>query len=126
MNQSIFRIQDQNGEGIYRGRYVRVEDYVCDISRHPTPNRDSKLKETAAHLFDESGDFEGIDFIFGFESIVQLRAWFYNDEIFSYLNDEGFVLVEMVGEIYHGNCQSIIDGSTAEIVKTFSLLEIPS
>lgn len=103
-----------------------MEDYVDDTSRHPTPSRDSKLKETAAHLFDEFGWFCGDTFIFGFESIAQLRAWFYNDEIFSYLDNEGFVLVEMVGEIYHGNCQSVIKRSTAEIVKTFSLLAIPS
>lgn len=127
MNGTIYRIENSLGEGAYRGRpWVSIEDYIyTDTNSHPNPNNDSGLKMNAPHLYND-GYFEASEFFFGFSSISQLKAWFYNDKLLETFDRSGYFLVELEGEVYHGNAQSVINKSTSILKNRTSLLDICS
>ena len=127
MNGTIYRIENSLGEGAYRGRpWVSIEDFCPDADNHPSPNRDSGLRASAPHLYDDCGFFMEGEFFFGFSSISQLKAWFYNDKLLEEFDKKGYFLVELEGEVYHGNAQSVINKSTSILKNKTSLLDICS
>jgi hypothetical protein len=105
----FYRIQNKAGHGPYHSNCLfctgfTPDKYTCE--RHPAPSQDSQLVanfKASKYKGDvgRSGDVR--PFIFGFSSIEQLRAWFFADEVLSYLFDNGFSLWESNCEIFAGN-----------------------
>lgn len=124
---TIYRIQDAEGRGPYRGT-CDIQCWFNDSERHPIPMRDSKLRKTASHLFDTEcyTTFDAPDFIFGYSSLDQLRAWFYKDEPLRILHDKGYKLLHLEGECYHGNSQAVINKTTMKVLSKTSLLTLLS
>ena len=128
---TIYRIEDIKGRGPYRG-VCDIQSAFDDEPRHPVPRNDSKLCETASHLFrkDPYGPYGAIfdapNFVFGYSSIKQLRAWFYKDEPLRILHKNGYSLLHLEGECYHGNSQAIINKTTMKVLSTTSLLTLLS
>ena len=125
----VFRIEDEKGCGVYRGEtnlynYRKYGDFTRDRV-HPVPKCDSKLMQSipkCGKRLDcfgvEEPKFKWIfNFVFGFSSIEQLRAWFYEDEVIEWLHENGFSLVVYEGIAYHGNCQSIVRQGSKQIQK---------
>lgn len=127
---SFYRVQKENGCGVYRGNGclgdpepvggdLFEELYSCD--KHPTPMNDSELvrsmKKAGANLIksewfnDFLMDHKFIKpYIFGFSSLEQFNSWFYNDEIKKGLKEMDYKLyhVKRAKSVLKGNSQSII------------------
>lgn len=136
---TVYRIEDADGDGVYRGavslyNYPQFNEFSQD-RRHPVPREDSKLMnalpKTAKEPDEFSRDLMTIrrkwieSFIFGFSSLGQLRAWFYDDTVLEWLHDNGFKLVAYEGVAYHGNAQSIIRKKSKKI-NEYSLMNLLS
>lgn len=134
----FFRIHDNLniGKGCYYSdrhslSVQRCGDYEEDLSRHPIPEDDSKLLRSFEKLTDEQR-FECLriatisDYHFGFKSIDQFRAWFYDDNVVLWLHNQNYVLTEF--EVSTDNChvgysQMIAILSECKLVKSYSLRE---
>ena len=93
--------------------------------RHPSPSEDSRLWEGLKQKENDSlPDLK--QYLFGFSSIAQLRAWFFDDEVLRHLHEKGFVLVEFDCKIVNGNSQvvSLKEDVAAASKKESSLLSL--
>lgn len=125
----VYRIEDESGCGVYRGtRSLYNYEKFCEFEKdrvHPMPRKDSKLMASLPKRSREIGFFgeESIkslflsEFVFGFSSPEQLRAWFYEDEVLVWLGMNGFSLVVYNGYAHHGNSQSIVKKGSKKIQK---------
>jgi hypothetical protein len=121
---NFFRVENEDHEGMYRGKnYLRSDDYEFSETLHPCPRFDELLKLNAPHLFDGWG-WKGTEFIFGFDSLAQLRRWIYSNQILELLHSRGFFLSEMFGEVIVGNTQAVIFEPTAKRLNKKSLLTL--
>ena len=127
VNQSdlIYRIEDAECYGMYRGEYWEGLDDVKSGERHPAPHNDSKLLNENPDLFHgvEFPSFGSPSFIFGFSSPEQLRNWIYWDEWFVALSAAGYRLSIYRGDVRHGYTQAVIDKNTAELLGSYDLVE---
>lgn len=98
----VYRIEGENGDGIYRGKYCRDNPMDWIPSKHPGPARDSLLVDNANVIRqNDDADFVCLDFcdwimmskyIFGFASTEQLRNWIFNDMWLWRMEERGFRL----------------------------------
>lgn len=97
----IYRIEDSNGYGPYRGSdesYNLIKHHENTSSKRPTFGDDYRLTVNKSSV-DEIGIsltdlIERMDdYVFGFSSITQLRNWF-NDTDILRLSEVGFDVVE--------------------------------
>ena len=108
----FYRIENKAGHGPYHSNSLftagfKMEKYSGD--RHPSPSQDSALWEglKAAQNCGSTGFPDVHPYIFGFSSLEQLRAWFFADEVLTYLHEQGFRLYESEVERIAGNSQAI-------------------
>jgi hypothetical protein len=129
MHGQIFRIEDEDGKGVYTSPKVCASHLVCEImglsslgtSRHPEPYRDSLL---VSNIRESCGFVTMSDYKFGFESIEKLRTWFFNDQGLKYLHECGLFISEYFGEVFHGRTQSVIDQYSMVLKRSFSILSL--
>lgn len=126
---NFYRVQKENGCGVYRTNGTRDREVASDrvrtlysISRHPVPLEDSKLvrsmRRAGAVLVESKWlekrlkmDFDFIEkYIFGFSSMKALESWFFNDDIKSQLKSMGYKIfvLKNVNSVLKGSTQSII------------------
>jgi len=128
MKDKIFRIENLEKRGIYRGPdWDGVYDTVAGSKIHPSPHNDSKLLDENKDLFYsfdvDEWRFLADEFVFGFSSIDQLRRWLYNDAWLRSLDEKGYMLSIYEGDVRHGHTQAVIDKSTAELVEQHKISE---
>jgi hypothetical protein len=96
----VYRIEDVNGGGIYRGDFSGQNPMgTWSSERHPAPRNDSLLvhhinnTRGSRELTLEISDWvEHHNYIFGFASPEQLRAWVYEDLWITQMQRRGFRL----------------------------------
>lgn len=128
MKDKIFRIENLEKRGIYRGPdWDGVYETVSASSRHPAPHKDSKLLDENKDLFCsidiDEWRFLADEFVFWFSSIDQLRRWLYNDAWLRSLDEKGYMLSIYEGDVRHGHTQAVIDKSTAQLVEQHKISE---
>jgi hypothetical protein len=132
MNTTTFyRIQNATGAGPYRSNCLVVAGFTMDKwtgPRHPSPLQDSELTKNfkLKYIRDTGYSMDLRPFLFGFSSIAQLRAWFFDDDVLKYLHEKGFTLVESNCEIVAGNSQAMASKNSFEFSdkKESSLLSL--
>ena len=134
----FFRIHHSSDitQGCYRAgctnNLLSYYAYSTNWKKHPPPYEDSKLYQSLLNSPDYDGfDYENllIKYHFGFTSLEQLKAWFYNEDWLEWLDEQGFILSEFecddVPEMFiAGNSQAIAKLDCAIQLKTISLLEL--
>jgi len=134
----IFRIEDQDGGGIYRGDKSHLNPISSFSStRHPMPVDDSKLVEGVNRIRNDgrvnswiSDVIESEGYIFGFGNTEQLRNWTYKDSWLWQLNENGFRLAVFEFDDYQdgrdfilGHTQAIFFREKARQVSYFNIAE---
>lgn len=123
----IYRIEDADGKGVYasgKNWIGKSESNRGFPDRHPVPSRDLKLKMENPDLFCRDGYyFIGLEFIFGFSSVEQLKKWFLDESWLLSLHINGFVLAIYSGEVRIGDTQAVIKKETACLVEKISILD---
>lgn len=111
----VYRLEHtETGSGVYDFTTDVVE---FDSSRHPLPHFDTKLQSSLQNR-------PIYRYHFGFSSIDQLRAWFYNDDWLYKLSLKGVVLsVYAAKEYYGGNSQCVFKKATATLLGKHDLVE---
>jgi hypothetical protein len=123
----IYRIEDEDGGGVYRGDNSDMNPMGGSVSdRHPLPADDSLLQESLRfrmrrdlakeYQWKHWTSFLEDDFIFGFSSIDQMRNWVYQDVWLRKLDKGGFFLSEFNVPKHHvcvGNTQAVFRRSKA-------------
>ena len=130
----FYRIQNKEGQGPYssavslRDSNINWENY--SENKHPAPCSDSLLWQNLKCKLHcgPIGHPDVRPFIFGFSSIDQLRAWFFNDEVIKWMVAHGFSLWESGCEPVQGNSQAVLlksefDSQSKREVPLLSLLE---
>lgn len=110
----ILRFVNAGGGGIYQ--YGPEIPY--DYTRHPLPEEDGGLRE----WLHEHSDRERDKFYFGFDSVDQARAWFYDWKVLVTLQNCGAKLrVYAVPDwaVYVGFAQAVFRIDEAELVAEF-------
>lgn len=115
----VYRIEDADGGGIYRGYSGRSWDYAHDDMKHPLPYEDSLL----APLYNKLDSSARSNYIYGFSSIQQLRSWIYADGWLLDMHDAGFKLsiYNVTDEVLMGHTQVMFLRS--EAVERHDLME---
>jgi len=108
----FYRIENQKRRGPYAdhraaGILDRWMGGKLSSQRHPPLWSDSMLKD-ALKKDGISTRISSTNFRFGFSSMEQLRAWFFDDNVLLQLEDMGFVLGVYEADVWVGNCQAII------------------
>lgn len=104
----IYRMQNEDGEGMYRKSSVSEAIFgdTTNRSKHPSPKDDSKISKfwcDLSFLWAEK-------YYFGFASILQMRNWIYDDFWFDQLAEKGYHPYELEIEeeyVQIGNTQAI-------------------
>jgi len=117
--KQFYRLENSKGHGIYASE-EDIADFCRKFSnkhkeRHPAPEEDSKLLENCkgADIFQVSyysgvNYFRGSDYIFGFSSPDQFRAWFFNDKFLKFAEKKGIKLnLYETDDSFKGNTQMI-------------------
>lgn len=102
-------------------------------SRHPDPFGDILLKRNIQkeYAMDGFADFELknhvlCNFLYGFDSLKMLDAWF-DEGIRAILHRSGYgVMVYEAKEVYVGSKQAVFEPNTAELVDMLQMTEIPA
>lgn len=111
----FYRIEDVNNIGPYHSN--KADKKIIDVGncngRHPLPSDDTPLNNAIRHDFEENmGDYEmfhGGTVRYGFNSLEQLRRWFFNDNELKHLDECGFSLsIYKVPSMYEGHTQCAI------------------
>lgn len=119
----VFRIEDKNGNGIYRTEHAHMLyelDDQCFGQAHPHPNRDDKLY----HHWDNLvlfGDYR--NYYFGFSTMEQLRRWMFDKAVNQKLHDAGIVIsIYQTEDYYIGDTQMMFRRSTATLIGKADLI----
>ena len=95
-------------------------DWLDDYGRlsnenHPEPCCDDQLAKQCRE--DDADRFCTEDYVYGFDSIKQLRRWFYSDEPLSRMGEEAQVELAIydVPKVYVGHTQSAVNKSHFEM-----------
>lgn len=132
--KKFYRLEDSEKCGIYlSGSSASVA--CCKFSqkhksKHPGPERDSKLVEECegTGIFGESYAcddkwFQGRDYVFGFSSPDQFRAWFFNDKFLKFAEKKGIKLnLYETDDSFCGNTQMIARKETLIFVGECDIL----
>jgi hypothetical protein len=97
----VYRVENKRGQGMYSGNnteFLRVSD-----ANHPGPTDDAKLIANA----ESKGIRVYPDYLFGFNSIKQLRKWLYKDEWLHKLHEAEYGL-----SVIYVHDEDFIDGDT--------------
>jgi len=117
----VYRLENaSNQRGVYTGGgYGVINEWLYEktgsknCAKHPTPSEDSLLTKNCNEA--NIAPFGGF-WRFGFKSMAQLRAWFFDDTILDMLANEGivFTVYEVTDEkefidgnaqiVFHGDC----------------------
>lgn len=107
---------DPAGEVI--DRWLESKGLPWASSKHPAPCNDSKLWALISNIRLD-------DYVFGFDSLKQFRAWFYSDDLLTQLERAGIVLRAYSTAFYFvGNSQAVFlksDHTEANIIEEISL-----
>jgi hypothetical protein len=109
----LFRLEDKEERtGVYhssKAREVFFDYYggTAATSRHPAPYDDSKLVDACEAKNVEAFDLQNGFYRFAFQSLEQLRGWFYSDVSLIDLGKRGIVL-----RVYNCDESSVFIGST--------------
>lgn len=88
----IWRIEDENGGGMYRGGCEGFATVAADVSDWATDRHPSPLWDEALGFFDIDRD-EREYWKFGFATLSQMRQWVYKAAWRRGLDDLGYSLV---------------------------------
>lgn len=118
MRRLVLRFEQSDGCGVYYGGGV-ANDYV-EAERHPLPEQDGGLRQ----WYEEHNEEGRYNYLFGFGTLAQARAWFYNWDcleamqadgdrlkVYAVENDEDAVVV--------GYSQTVFRIAEAELVAEF-------
>lgn len=107
----FYRIEDCDRVGCYHSTRVPHNDsYQNPSERHPMPQDDSLLTTNKYNIEALRGYywFSSV-FRYGFNSLEQLRSWFYEDSALEMLHNCGFVLaIYEIPEMIEGHTQCIM------------------
>ena len=122
----IFRLESDAGEGVYSSGATDLlgDGFAKASARHPMPWDDELLCRRV--------DAEGLSLVrgnllYGFDSMKQLRTWFYKDEWIVTLYENGVVCSVYDAEIaVSGYTQAVYDRDSEELtlVKVLPLNEL--
>lgn len=110
----ILRFEHEDGTGVYQFG----PEIPYDSLRHPLPEEDGGLRE----WMHEHTYMERQEFFFGFDSVDQARAWFYDWKVLVALQNCGAKLrVYAVPDwaVYVGFAQAVFRIDVAELVTEF-------
>lgn len=128
--RNFYRLENEAGIGIYRAAFAISNDFKYndfnDKNLHPGPKQDSKLWEQIRGYNNDYQDFDPY-LIFGFESVVQYRSWFYNDEVLlraktQYNIQLNLYVVDCEPDSFLGNAQMVADKNKIELVGECEIL----
>jgi len=115
----ILRFEHADGLGIYQCGPV----IPCDVARHPLPACDGGL-----HVWrDEYSTAERENFFFGFDSVEQARAWFYDWKVLVTLEQHGAKLRAFVvpdHAVHVGYAQTVFKIQHATLIASFNPTEL--
>lgn len=105
--------------------------YHVDFDKHPLPENDALLYNNHCRMKARQCEQNDIvlylsDYHYGFKSINQFRAWFYDDDVLLWMHENNYVITEfdVNEEFCHlGYSQMIAILSECKLVKTYSLRE---
>ncbi len=123
----VYRIETEDGDGPYGGaepKWGLNKPYCGD--RHPTPEDDSKLRDAWIKIV---RDGFSSDWRFGFTSVDQMRAWFYEDDWLVAMHDIGLGLVVYgcsTDEVRLGHTQAVFERGRCDVVERHALTEYVS
>ena len=110
----ILRFEQADGMGVYQcGPYIPY-----DATRHPLPVNDGGLQEWRTEYSAEERE----NFFFGFDSVEQARAWFYDWKVLVTLRDYGAKLRAFVvpdHAVHVGYAQTVFRIRHAELIAEF-------
>ena len=124
MQRVIFRVENDNGTGMYIGTYgFTAQEYSESMAwgarRHPNPSEDYGLRSKWSELR-EHNTYE--QYSFGFSSIEQMRSWVSTNEWREELHAHGFMINMYLADDSHiGDTQAIFHKGRAVKVGTISL-----
>lgn len=132
MAKRFFRLETLDGTGIYRtlftdeiyGSIFGADSYS---ELHPPPARDKILVNAwgAAYPYVQGylGGDDRFNYIFGFNSLAQLRAWFTPNLIKNIIAAKNKIIlsVYLSDDIIEGDRQSIMRKSSGELVMRLNL-----
>jgi hypothetical protein len=112
----VYRLENIAGEGVYACASSCIEH---DWNRHPMPIEDSLLMWNL-----DNSKYPISKCHFGFISLDQLRAWFYNDKWLTNVSEHGVLLsVYDVEDVYIGNTQVVFVRGDVEPVERYDLVQ---
>lgn len=115
-------------QGVYRSDSTEVDEIIecfTSMDRHPTPWNDSLLGDKLwERKWSEFGTNEGMEqYIFGFKSLKQFRAWFYSDVVLLELEEKDIELnLYQTTDYITGYTQMIARKDELKFVKTLPIL----
>lgn len=130
MKTKIFRIENAQGSGMYRGGGASLGN--CPIyeqnERHPMPFDDSLLISKCGDNVQDSlwseNSIPAKIFSYGFGSIDQLRSWLYKDEWLTWMAENNFVLLEIDASVAHvGYSQAVYIKNINDVVIKHNIKE---
>lgn len=120
----IYRVERENGGGMYYTNSDDITFEMQDSMRHPPPHKDAKLKKAWGKLCDGDWSYKS-SWSFGFSTIEQLKNWIYQTEWREILTNLEYYVVSYNAKEYHfGDTQAIFRKETANRLEVKTLLEI--
>jgi len=119
MKKLILRFEQSDGCGVYYGGGV-ANDFI-EAERHPLPEQDGGLRE----WYEEHTEEGRYNFLFGFGTLAQARAWFYDWDCLESMEGEGDRLKVYAVEndedaVVVGYSQTVFRIAEAELVAEFN------
>lgn len=114
----VYRVQNEDGTGLYHAsEYAKY--LLSDLQgRHPLPYNDSKLIE-------ELGNEDYSGKLFAFASMEQLKFWIHSREAREAIHAEGCqVYVIETDEVWVGDTQCVFNKFSGIVVDVISLLDL--
>lgn len=108
----VFRVENEDGEGIYISGIARkisnsLDIDLCKVDRqHPCPWDDSGMSVAWGRLAGKESYF------FAFSSWEQFRAWFFLDDFLIAADDLGYKLV-----VYEVPIENVVSGHTQVVFR---------
>lgn len=114
----VYRVQNEDGIGLYQVSGYANEKLSDLRGRHPLPGDDSKL-------MNELGDecIEGK--LFAFASLEQLKFWIHSYEAREAIHEEGCrIYVIETDEVWVGDTQCVFNKWSGDVVGVLSLPDL--
>ncbi len=119
MKRLIIRFEQSDGCGVYYGGGV-ANEYV-ESERHPIPEQDAGLGKWRQEYTAEDRS----EWFFGFGTLAQARAWFYDRECLEAMEEEGnrlkvYAVEDDADVVVVGYAQTVFRILKAELVAEFN------